>query len=185
MGKLSGRNALRDKLESLGYVLEPEALNDAFKRFKALADKKKHVFDEDIIALVDDQLAGAQERISLQRLKVVAGTDGPQTAEIELVIEGETHATEATGNGPVDAVFNAIRKLCPHTAVLELYQVSAVTEGTDAQATVSVRLSDTAGDKSLAATGKASDPDTLVASARAYCHALNKLEVRRAKAVAA
>ncbi|HEX7944375.1 MAG TPA: 2-isopropylmalate synthase, partial [Phenylobacterium sp.] len=140
MGKLSGRNAFRDKLESLGYVLEPAALNDAFKRFKDLADKKKHVFDEDIIALVDDQLAGAQERIAIKRLKVVAGTDGPQTAELELVMQGEPRSTTSCGNGPVDAVFNAIRQLVPHTGVLELYQVNAVTEGTDAQATVSVRL---------------------------------------------
>jgi 2-isopropylmalate synthase len=126
LGKLSGRNAFRDKLESLGYALEPAALNDAFKRFKDLADKKKHVFDEDIIALVDDQLAALEEKISLKRLKVVAGTDGPQSAEIELSIEGEVRSTTATGNGPVDAVFNAIRQLCPHTAVLELYKVSAV-----------------------------------------------------------
>jgi 2-isopropylmalate synthase len=181
MGKLSGRNAFRDKLESLGYVLEAPALNDAFKRFKDLADKKKHVFDEDIIALVDDQLAGQQEKISLTKLRVMAGTEGPQSAEIELSIEGEIRSTTATGNGPVDAVFNGIRQLCPHTAVLELYQVNAVTEGTDAQATVSVRLAD----QGLVATGKASDPDTLVASARAYVHALNKLEVRRAKAMAA
>jgi 2-isopropylmalate synthase len=181
MGKLSGRNAFRDKLESLGYVLEPAPLNDAFKRFKDLADKKKHVFDEDIIALVDDQLAGAQERISIRRLKVVAGTEGPQSAELELSVDGEVRATQATGNGPVDAVFNAIRQLCPHTAILELYQVNAVTEGTDAQATVSVRLAE----QGLVATGKASDPDTLVASARAYVHALNKLEVRRAKATGA
>ncbi len=181
MGKLSGRNAFRDKLEALGYVLEQGPLNDAFKRFKDLADKKKHVFDEDIIALVDEQMSGKQERITLRRLKVVAGTDGPQTAEIELIIDGEPRSAHATGNGPVDAVFNGIRQLCPHTAVLELYQVSAVTEGTDAQATVSVRLAE----QGLVATGKASDPDTLVASARAYVHALNKLEVRRAKATGA
>jgi 2-isopropylmalate synthase len=185
MGKLSGRNAFRDKLEALGYVLEQPALNDAFKRFKDLADKKKHVFDEDIVALVDDQMAGASERISLKRLKVVAGTDGPQTAEIELIVDGELQSAQSEGNGPVDAVFNAIRALAPHDAVLELYQVSAVTEGTDAQATVSVRLADKVADKGLAATGKASDPDTLVASARAYVHALNKLEVRRQKARAA
>jgi 2-isopropylmalate synthase len=185
LGKLSGRNAFRDKLEALGYVLDQPALNDAFKRFKDLADKKKHVFDEDIIALVDDQMAGAQERISVKRLKVVAGTDGPQTAEIELVIDGEMQAAQSVGNGPVDAVFNAIRALSPHEAVLELYQVSAVTEGTDAQATVSVRLADKIANKGLVATGKASDPDTLVASARAYVHALNKLEVRKAKAMAA
>ena len=96
-------------------------------------------------------------------------------------IDGEVRATTSTGNGPVDAVFNGIRQLVPHTAVLELYQVSAVTEGTDAQATVSVRLAE----QGLVATGKASDPDTLVASARAYVHALNKLDVRRAKATGA
>jgi 2-isopropylmalate synthase len=181
MGKLSGRNAFRDKLKALGYELEPDALNDAFRRFKDLADKKKHVFDEDIIALVDDQLAGAEERISLKTLRVIAGTEGPQSAELELLIGGELYAAAAHGNGPVDAVFNAIRTLVPHEAVLELYQVQAVTEGTDAQATVSVRLSEAG----LIANGKASDPDTLVASARAYIHALNKLDVRRAKAKAA
>ena len=181
MGKLSGRNAFRDKLEALGYVLEPAVLNDAFKRFKDLADRKKHVFDEDIIALVDEQMAGAQERISLRALKVVAGTEGPQIADIRLSVDGEERAASAEGNGPVDAVFNAIRQLCPHAAILELYQVSAVTEGTDAQATVSVRLAE----QGLVATGKASDPDTLVASARAYVHALNKLDVRRAKATGA
>ncbi len=181
MGKLSGRNAFRDKLQSLGYELEPEALNDAFKRFKDLADKKKHVFDEDIIALVDDQLAGAQERMSITRLKIVAGTDGPQTADIEMIVDGELKSTSACGNGPVDAIFNAIRAIAPHEAELELYQVHAVTGGTDAQATVSVRLAD----DGIVSTGKASDPDTLVASARAYVHALNKLEVRRAKRMAA
>jgi 2-isopropylmalate synthase len=181
MGKLSGRNAFRDKLKALGYELEPDPLNDAFRRFKDIADKKKHVFDEDIIALVDDQLAGVQERIALKGLRVVAGTHGPQSAELELVIDGDIHASAATGNGPVDAVFNAIRTLVPHEAVLELYQVHAVTEGTDAQATVSVRLSEAG----LIANGKASDPDTLVASARAYIYALNRLDVRKAKARAA
>ncbi|MBI1340252.1 2-isopropylmalate synthase [bacterium] len=177
MGKLSGRNAFRDKLKALGYELDQEALNDAFRRFKDLADKKKHVFDDDIIALVDDQMAGAEERMALKRLRVVAGTEGPQEAELTLSIAGVESTALATGNGPVDAVFNAIRKLAPHEAVLELYQVMAVTQGTDAQATVLVRLSE----GGLVASGKAADPDTLVASARAYVHALNRLEVRRAK----
>jgi 2-isopropylmalate synthase len=177
MGKLSGRNAFRDKLESMGYTLEAEALNDAFKRFKDLADRKKHVFDDDIIALVDEQLAAEGERIGFKRLRVVAGTEGPQTAEIDLTIDGEDKYSIARGNGPVDAVFNAIRQLVPHQAILELYQVHAVTGGTDAQATVSVRLN---GD-GIMATGRSSDPDTLVASAKAYLHALNKFEVRKAK----
>ena len=181
MGKLSGRHAFRDKLESLGYVMEQEALNDAFKRFKALADKKKHVFDDDIIALVDDQLAEEGERVVFKRLRVVCGTDGPQTAEIDLELSGDEKFAIARGNGPVDAVFNAIRQIVPHEAVLELYQVHAVTGGTDAQATVSVRLNG----EGIMATGRSSDPDTLVASAKAYLHALNKLEVRKAKRRAA
>lgn len=181
MGKHSGRHAFRDKLEALGYDLDKDALNDAFKRFKDLADRKKHVFDEDIVALVDDQMAGAEERVTLERLRVIAGTEGPQTAEVDLVVDGETKWSIARGNGPVDAVFNAISQIMEHEAVLELYQVSAVTEGTDAQATVSVRLAE----DGLVSTGKSSDPDTLVASAKAYIHALNKLEIRRAKRLAA
>ncbi len=181
MGKLSGRNAFRDKLESMGYFLDAEALNDAFRRFKDLADRKKHVFDDDIIALVDEQLAAEGERIQFRRLRVIAGTEGPQTAEIDVTIDGSERFAVARGNGPVDAVFNAIRQIIPHTAVLELYQVHAVTGGTDAQATVSVRLSG----EGIMATGRSSDPDTLVASAKAYLHALNKFEVRKAKRKAA
>ena len=181
MGKHSGRNAFRDKLESMGYTLEDDAFQDAFKRFKDLADKKKHVFDDDIIALIDDQLSAEGERASFNRLRVVCGTDGPQTAEIDLVVDGEDKFAIARGNGPVDAVFNAIRQMIPHEGKLELYQVHAVTGGTDAQATVSVRLNG----EGIMATGRSSDPDTLVASARAYLHAVNKLEARRAKRKAA
>ena len=177
MGKHSGRHAFRDKLESLGYSLEGDALNDAFKRFKALADKKKHVFDDDIIVLVDDQLAAEGERVVFERLRVVCGTDGPQTAEIDLIIDGEPKFAIARGNGPVDAVFNAIKQMVPHNGKLDLYQVAAVTGGTDAQATVSVRLNG----EGIMATGRSSDPDTLVASAKAYLHAVNKLEARKAK----
>lgn len=181
MGKHSGRHAFRDKLKSLGYELADEALNDAFKRFKDLADRKKHVFDDDIMALVDDQLSREGERITFKRLRVVAGTEGPQTAEIDLTVDGEEKWTTARGNGPVDAVFNAIREIVPNEAVLELYQVSAVTHGTDAQAEVSVRLAE----DGIVATGRSADPDTLVASAKAYLHALNKLEIRRQKRIAA
>lgn len=181
MGKHSGRHAFRDKLSVLGYELDDGALNDAFKRFKDLADRKKHVFDDDIIALVDDQLAAEGERIAFRRLRVMAGSEGPQTAEIDLDIDGETKWTTARGNGPVDAVFNAIRLIVPHNAVLELYQVHAVTEGTDSQAQVSVRLAE----DGFVSTGRSADPDTLVASAKAYLHALNKLEIRRQKRLAA
>src|SRR6202051_5092471 len=175
MGKHSGRHAFVHKIRDLGYELAGNQLEDAFVRFKALADRKKHVYDEDIEALVDEEIATAQDRIKLVSLTVIAGTMGPQSATLTLDIEGRHHTVQSTGNGPVDATFNAIKALIPHDATLELYQVHAVTDGTDAQAEVSVRLSESG--KSV--TAKGADPDTLVASAKAYLGALNKLMVKR------
>jgi 2-isopropylmalate synthase len=175
MGKHSGRHAFVHKLEELGYKLAGNQLEDAFVRFKALADRKKQIYDEDIEALVDEEIAHAHDRIKLVSLSVIAGTRGPQRATMKLDIDGQTRIEECEGNGPVDATFNCIKALVPHEAVLELYQVHAVTEGTDAQAEVSVRLAD----KGRAVTARGADPDTLVASAKAYLGALNKLMVRR------
>jgi 2-isopropylmalate synthase len=177
MGKHSGRHAFVHKLEELGYQLGDNQIEDAFVRFKALADRKKHVYDEDIEALVDEEIATAHDRIRVLSLTVIAGTMGPQSATLTLDIDGRHETTQATGNGPVDATFNAIKRLVPHEATLELYQVHAVTEGTDAQAEVSVRLSEN--DKTV--TAKGADPDTLVASAKAYLGALNKLITKRAR----
>src|ERR1700726_1460552 len=134
MGKHSGRHAFVHKLEELGYRLAGNQLEDAFVRFKALADRKKQVYDEDIEALVDEEIAHSQDRIKVLSLTVIAGTMGPQSATLTLDVDGRHVTTQATGNGPVDATFNAIKALIPHEAVLELYQVHAVTEGTDAQA---------------------------------------------------
>ncbi|MDX2028286.1 MAG: 2-isopropylmalate synthase [Alphaproteobacteria bacterium] len=175
LGKLSGRNAFRTKLQELGYELGDNALNDAFERFKALADRKKEIFDEDIMALVDDEVAHAHDRIRFVSLEVHAGSKGPQTAKLEIETDGKTQSATATGNGPVDAIFNAIKHLIPHQAHLQLYQVTAVTHGTDAQADVTVRLEE----EGRTVNGQSADPDTLVASARAYIHALNKLAVKR------
>lgn len=177
MGKHSGRAAFRNKLEELGYQLSDNQFQDAFERFKDLADRKKHVYDEDIEALVDQNIATAHDRIKLVSLSVVAGTRGPQRATMRVQIDDKIVVEEQEGNGPVDATFNAIKALVPHEAVLELYQVHAVTEGTDAQAEVSVRLS--ADGRSV--TSRAADPDTLVASAQAYLGALNKLMSRGAR----
>ena len=171
MGKHSGRAAFKSKLSELGISLSDNQFQDVFERFKDLADRKKHVYDEDIEALVDQNLATAHDRIKLLSLSVIAGTRGPQRATMKIEMDGRTFTEEADGNGPVDAVFNAIHAIVPHDAVLELYQVHAVTEGTDAQAEVSVRLK--AGERSVTARG--ADPDTLVASAKAYLSALNKL----------
>jgi 2-isopropylmalate synthase len=175
MGKHSGRHAFVHKLEELGYHLAGNQLEDAFVRFKALADRKKHVYDEDIEALVDEEIATAQDHIKLVSLSVIAGTRGPQRATMKVDIDGKPAIAECEGNGPVDATFNCIKSMVPHEAVLELYQVHAVTEGTDAQAEVSVRLSE----NGRTVTAKGADPDTLVASAKAYLAALNKLVARR------
>ncbi|MGE4373255.1 MAG: 2-isopropylmalate synthase [Xanthobacter sp.] len=175
MGKHSGRHAFKEKLKELGYELGENALNDAFARFKDLADRKKVVYDEDIEALVDRGIAAGNERVKLVSLSIIAGTRGPQRATMKIEVDGEVHTEEAEGNGPVDATFNAIHALVPHEARLELYQVHAVTEGTDAQAEVSVRLEE----NGKVVTARAADPDTLVASAEAYITALNKLQMKR------
>ncbi len=178
MGKHSGRAAFRTRLKELGIDLGENAFQDAFVRFKALADRKKDVLDDDIVALVDESAAAASsERIRLKSLRVICGTEAPQSADIVLEIDGEDHRHTATGSGPVDATFMAVKALVPHEAALELYQVHAVTEGTDAQATVSVRMREAG----KIVTAQSSDTDTVVASCRAYVHALNKLLVRREK----
>ncbi len=175
MGKHSGRHAFKEKLRELGYDLGENALQDAFKRFKDLADRKRHVYDEDLVAIVDEEIGSANESVVLEALTVIAGTAGHQTATLTLAIDGAHRTHQATGNGPVDAIFNAIRALEPHEAELELFQIHAVTEGTDAQAEVTVRL----GVEGRAFTGRGADPDTLVACARAYLGALNKLQAWR------
>ncbi len=178
MGKHSGRAALRSKLTGLGFELADNQLNDVFVRFKALADRKKEVFDEDLIALVqDEERQEALDTLQVKRLRVVCGTDGPQEAELTLSIDGVDHSIDATGDGPVDAAFNAVKMLYPHHANLQLYQVNAVTEGTDAQATVSVRIEE----DGRIATGSSADTDTIVASVKAYVNALNRLIQRRQK----
>ena len=177
MGKHSGRAALRSKLEDLGYVLADNQLKDVFVRFKELADRKKEVYDDDLIALMRAGEDAENDHITLKSLRVVCGTGEPQTAEMTLVIGGEEVSTTATGGGPVDATFNAVKALYGHQARLQLYQVHAVTEGTDAQATVSVRMEE---DGNIA-TGQSADTDTVVASAKAYLNALNRLYVRRGR----
>ena len=177
MGKHSGRHAFKEKLKELGYELGDNAIQDAFRRFKDLADKKKDVYDEDIVALVDDEVVRTHDRIKFVSLQVVCGSRGPQTATLELDIDGEVTMTAANGDGPVDATFNAIKRLFPHECRLQLYQVHAVTEGTDAQAHVTVRLEE----HGKTVNGQGADTDTLVASARAYVHALNKLLTKREK----
>ena len=177
LGKHSGRAAFKAKLKDLGYDLGDNAVEEAFRRFKDLADQKKDVFDEDIAAIVDDEVVRTNDHIRLVSLEVICGSKHRPSAELELEVDGVVKAVKATGDGPVDATFHAIKDLFPHEARLQLYQVHAVTQGTDAQAEVTVRLAE----NGKTVNGRGADTDTLVASARAYINALNKLLVKREK----
>ena len=175
LGKHSGRAALRAKLSDLGVEVGDNQLKDIFVRFKDLADRKKEVYDEDILAIVRAGEDSAADHLRLKSLHVTCGTAGPAEARLVMEIDGRETSATASGDGPVDATFKAVRALHPNEANLQLYQVHAVTEGTDAQATVSVRLEE-AGN---IATGQSADTDTVVASAKAYVNALNRLWLRR------
>ncbi|MDB2415457.1 2-isopropylmalate synthase, partial [Rickettsiales bacterium] len=171
MGKHSGRHALKKKVKDLGFDLGDNSFEDVFIRFKELADKKKDVYDEDIIALIDNSVIN-NRGVSLHSLQVVCGSKGNPSVDVELNSEDGVKSVSATGDGPVDALFNAIKKIVPHGAKLELYQVHAVTGGTDAQAEVTVRLQK----DGRIFSGNGRDTDTLVASANAYIAAVNKLK---------
>ena len=176
LGKHSGRAAFRAKLKEMGYGgLGDNQINDAFTRFKDLADRKKTVFEEDIIALVDDAAVRDHERIRFAGLTVWTGSRQPARAHLTLEIDGVRQTAEAEGDGGVDAAFKAVHVLFPHDAALRLYSVGAVTEGTDAQAKTTVRLEE----EGRMVDGQGADTDTIVAAVRAYVHALNKLLVKR------
>ncbi|MBT3915846.1 MAG: 2-isopropylmalate synthase [Rhodospirillaceae bacterium] len=178
MGKHSGRHAFREKLIELGFDLGDNAVQDAFKRFKDLADVKKDVYDEDIVAIVDDAVIRTNDVINLEKLEVLCGTEHqPPKAAMTLNVDGEQKSAEMTGDGPVDAIFKGIKELTGLEPHLQLYQVHAVTQGTDAQAEVTVRLEE----NGKTVNGQGADTDTMVASARAYINALNKLLVKREK----
>ena len=178
LGKHSGRAALRQKLAHLGYDVGSNRLNDVFAKFKDLADRKKEIFDDDLIAIMR---ANANESpgdtLQVKYLKVVCGSESPKTAEMVISVNGRDCEVQAQGDGPVDAAFNAVKLAFPHGARLQLYQVQAVTKGTDAQATVNIKIEE---DGNIAA-GQSSDTDTVLASAKAYVSALNNLVRRRAR----
>jgi len=172
LGKHSGRHAFRERLRELGFELGPDELLAAFQRFKALADKKKTVYNEDLEAIVADAVMQADDRYQLGELSIVSGTFAAPHATVELSVDGERRKTEASGTGPVDAVFRAIADLTETKSELIRYQVNAITAGMDAQGEVSVTLSE----DGRRVIGHGAHTDILVASAKAYVHALNKLE---------
>ncbi|NDV13595.1 2-isopropylmalate synthase [Crenobacter caeni] len=173
LGKLSGRNAFKTKLSELGITLDSEeAVNAAFARFKELADKKREIFDEDLHALVSDEMVGAQqEDYKFVSLKVATETGEAPLASIVFAEHGVERRAESSGSGPVDAAFKAIEGVVGSGAELELYSVNAITKGTESQGEVTVRL---ARDGRIV-NGQGADTDIIVASAKAYLSALNKL----------
>ncbi|MAZ86905.1 MAG: 2-isopropylmalate synthase [Cellvibrionaceae bacterium] len=174
LGKHSGRAAVRARFEDLGITFEsPDALNDAFKRFKELADKKHEIFDEDLQALVSDAEAeSCAEIFSFESMEVSCKTGQKPVAQLTFLKHGDPVTTQSDGSGPVDAVFKAIEKVADSRSELELYSVNAITAGTEAQGDVTVRL---ARDGSIV-NGVGADTDVVAASAKAYLHALNLLE---------
>ncbi len=171
LGKHSGRNALRNKLVVLGVDLTEDALNAAFARFKDLADRKKKISDDDLLAISGTRNDIAVERVRFLSLSVRSGSTGPQEAELELEIDGEKKKAKVAGKGPVDACFKAMRALVPHDdATLFNYDLHALTQGSDAKGEVNVTLSA----RGTAFHGTGVDSDVIVASCRSYVDALNK-----------
>ncbi len=171
MGKLSGRHAFRKRLEDLGYTLTDEEVNQAFDRFKRLADQKKEIFEEDLETILSEQIRRIPERYVLKTLFAQSGTGQVPTATVELAIDGRVMKQTGTGDGPVDAAYRTIAAMTGTKSRLLQYVVKAITGGTDAQGEVSVRVEDAGKTTS----GNGADTDIIVASAKAYLNALNKL----------
>jgi 2-isopropylmalate synthase len=180
LGKHSGRNALRARLADLGITLSSDQeLNAAFSRFKDLADKKHEIFDEDLQALVTDAtLDSANERVKLVSMKVCSETGETPRADVVLSVDGEEEAGTAIGGGPVDATFRAIESIVNSGTCLKLYSVNAITSGTDAQGEVTVRLEK----DGAIVNGAGADTDIVIASAKAYLNAINKISQPRERA---
>jgi len=175
MGKHSGRHAFGDKLKELGYELGDTEFQDCFRRFKALGDSKKQIYDEDIIALVDDEISTVDNRIQFKRVSAHSYSEGRALADITLSVDGEDVFTAAYGTGPLDAVFNAIKELLGVTAKLKQFHIHAITVGTDAQAECTVRLEE----NGRSVGGQGAHYDVVTAAAKAYVSAANKLGLKR------
>ncbi len=172
LGKHSGRHAFRDRLQEMGYDLSDDDLNRAFERFKRVADQKKEVFEEDLEAIVSDEVQHIKEVYALKHLRAESGTGLTPSATVEMIVEGKTMQQTGTGDGPVDAVYRTIAAITGTKSKLDAYLVKGITGGTDALGEVTVKVEE--GGKKVA--GHGADTDIIVASAKAYVNALNKLE---------
>ncbi|BAM08147.1 2-isopropylmalate synthase [Leptospirillum ferrooxidans] len=177
LGKHSGRHALKDRLLTMGYSFGEEELNDLYDRFKKLADQKKEIFEEDIETLIVATGRKTSFRFILKRLHLSGGTEIPPTATIVLDVDGQEHRMAGLGDGPVDAIYRTLAKMTKTTPRLVSYVVKAITGGTDAQGEVTVRLEE----EGVLAVGRGSDTDILVASAKAYLSALNRLDRKKSQ----
>jgi 2-isopropylmalate synthase len=175
LGKHSGRHAFRTRLSELGYSLKDEEVNSAFERFKKLADQKKEIFDEDLEALVSEEITTVPEIYSIVDMKVSAGMSEKPTARVKMKVNGDTVEKTGHGDGPVDAIFKAIVSITDTKSRLLKYEVKAITGGTDALGEVVCSLEEN--DHSVS--GHGADTDIIIASAKAYVNALNKLAARK------
>ncbi|MBU1055212.1 MAG: 2-isopropylmalate synthase [Proteobacteria bacterium] len=176
LGKHSGRHALRAHLNDMGYILSPEEIDTLFVKFKELADRKKHVMDEDIEVLVAEGLLQTKDVFSLDYLNVIAGTTVMPMASVRLIVNERPVQGAGYGNGPIDAAFNTIARLTGTTSELMRFSISSLSGGTDSQGEVTVRLKE----NGLEAMGRGADPDIITASAKAYINGLNRLEYLKA-----
>ena len=172
LGKHSGRHAFIERLKQMGYALEKQEIDKAFVRFKSLADMKKEIFDEDLDAIIADEVLRVPETYKLQQMNVSSGSFAAPTATVEMEVQGKLKKIAIMGDGPVDAAFKAIKKLTKSKAKLVTFTVGAITGGTDAQGECTVRLQTEEGRDVL---GQGAHPDIIVASAKAYINALNKI----------
>ncbi len=179
LGKLSGRHAFRERLKDLGYRLSDSDLERAFNRFKQLADKKRDIFDEDIESIVVEEILRMPRRFKLVYINVVAGNVTVPTATVQMEVDGKLLQEAGFGDGPVDATFKTIKKITRTKSKLLQFAINAITSGTEAQGEVTVRLEE----KGNTVIGQGADTDVIVASAKAYINALNKIEFKKQKLV--
>lgn len=179
LGKLSGRHAFRERLKDLGYRLSESDLELAFNRFKQLADKKREIYDEDIEAIVVEEVLRVPHRYKLVYINVISGNVTVPTATVQMEMDGKLLQEAGFGDGPVDATFKTIKKMTRTKSKLLQFAINAITGGTEAQGEVTVRLEE----KGYSVIGQGADTDVIVASAKAYINALNKMEFKKQKLV--
>ena len=179
LGKHSGRHAFRERIEGLGYTLDDKELMLAFKRFKTLSDMKKHIYDEDIEMIIMDEIYKIPEKYKLVYLNVSCGNMTIPTATVKLEVDGNVYQEVGIGDGPVDAAYKIIKKIVKTSSKLVKFSINSITKDMDAQGEVFVKIEE----KGLIAIGKGADTDIIVASAKAYINALNRLEYIKSKKI--